>query len=248
MKRWALDLKHAAFRRLYYTAMYSGLRALRNRAGSAYCALTPRLEAMSGETLTSTRLGTLVLHVHPRACRNSPSGPAGHGVFSLRRSDPPVGRVTYRLVCSTSHFGCGHVEVAFHERAGVVTFYGVRNIARANAQRLGLSGLSDRLRLRRSNEDVEVLRAVATRLRARGFEVRHAPAEECVRLTVDDRLVPRGRDAELRERLRRRYGRLCEAINGAATSRVSPHSAAVDRRTAEVDHTEAERTRVAASR
>ena len=69
-------------------------------------------------------------------------------------------------------------------------------IARANAQRLGLERVADRLRLRRERESRRALRVVADALTACGYSVGHAPAEECVTLSADPSLLPSSSRAE----------------------------------------------------
>lgn len=137
-------------------------------------------------------------------------------MVSLRLVTAPIGRWTYRYLCLTSHFGRAHAEVAFHVRGGEITVYGVRNIARANADRLGLSRLSGRLRLAGIEEEAWILQLVATALQRAGLVVRLASAQECVDLSVNDRLLPPGRRAHVRATLLRRYARLTLPIREQA--------------------------------
>jgi len=134
-------------------------------------------------------------------------------MISVRQVAPAVGRMSSWYFRWTSHFGRAHAEVAFYERAGRVTIYGVRNIASANARRLGLHGLAERLRLAGSREEERLLGVVSEALGRAGCSVALAPPRECVELSVNERLLPPGRGARVREDLLRRYARL------AATSR-----------------------------
>jgi len=188
--------------------MYTGFRALVNRARSIRHVLDANIASLHGVEVTAGKLGELVFYVHPRPCPGTAADGRKHGVFSIRQQQPTVGRLLYRYFCRTSHFGCGHIEIAFYERGGEVTFYGVRNIARANACRLGLSSLSHRLQLAKRDEDVMVLRAASGILQSRGFSTRHAQADECMQLTVDDRLLHAGTHAEARISLHRKYAKL----------------------------------------
>jgi hypothetical protein len=162
-------------------------------------------------------LGEVLLWTHPRTRRGDESGRGNHGMISLRPAAPAVGRMTSWYVGWTSHFGRAHAEVAFYERAGEVTVYGIRNIASANARRLGLSRLADRLRLAAPEEERRILGVVSGTLRRAGLTVRLAPARECVELSVNERLLPPGRSARVREDLRRRYARLALATREQAT-------------------------------
>ena len=228
-------LSGALHRWRYRVAMYTGLRALRNSLRSRAGCLDARLRRLDGTRLRDDGVGELCLSVHPRSHpRRSPAG-GNHGLLSLRLRSPDVGRWTYRYFCATSHFGCGHVEIAFFEHDGRVTFYGVRNIARANAARLGLTRLSDRLRLRRSDEDAHVLGLVAGALARAGIAVCHAEAQECLDLAVDERLLAPSSVPRTRRSLYRKYARLCERMRASAAqslskncsdSRVAPSGAA----------------------
>ncbi len=208
--RWLQGFGHAARRRGYQLAMYTGVRALVNRTVRGARVAEPRLAALAGRRFAARGLGELVLRVHLRR-RTAPG--AGLGYFSLRQAAPSVGPLAYRYFCWTSHFGCGHVEVAFRLEESAVVFLGVRNIAHANARRLGLRGLAERFRLARSREDHRVLHALAEHLRANGLAVRHAPAEACVDLLLDGRLVSDTRRSALRRALQRKYERLHAAFS-----------------------------------
>ncbi|MCB9872141.1 MAG: hypothetical protein H6837_19960 [Planctomycetes bacterium] len=206
-------MRRAVYRRGYYLAMYSGVRALWNRAHSRARPLPPPLRALCGVRLPCAGVGELALRVH---ARRGPMGAAvgsDHGFFSLRLVVPGVGAWTYRFLCATSHFGCGHVEVAFYEIEGVVTFYGVRNLASGNAHRLGWRQLAKRLQLTLGQEAC-ILGALSRLLRENGFAVAHAAPRDCVDLSVDDRLVPVDAALRVRRSLQRKYQRLQTAVHG----------------------------------
>lgn len=193
--------------------MYSGLRAVRNRITGSSLNLDAKLEALSGTSISSEDLGDWTLRIHPRVRPSSASAEGRFGVFSLRKQSSGVGGLIYSLFCSTSHFGGGHVEIAFFEKDGEVTYYGIRNIASANAHRLGLKTLSSYFRLSRSGEDALVLRFVSRSLEENGFAIKHATAHDCINFTVDNRLLPRGREQKVRKSLHRKYQKLYLVIN-----------------------------------
>jgi len=211
--RWVQALRNSACRQWYYFAMYSGMRAFMNRAKSSLLALDPEIEALHGVRESSKELGDLVLYVHSRVRPSAANKSGNFGVFSLRQSSPNVGRWTNQFFCLTSHFGCGHVEIAFFENDGEVTFYGIRNIASANAHRLGFSGLSARFRLAKSGEDALVLRFISKFLEEKGFAAKHATAHDCVNFAVDNRLLPRESDVKVKTSLYQKYERLCVVVN-----------------------------------
>ena len=196
------ELAASLLRYGYYAAMYTGLRALYNRARGARRPLDPRVRAVTRVRLGDTPLRAR-FHARPRPRAGSPR--AHFCVASLRMQEPPLAGWLYRALCATSHFGDGHVEVALYLEGDVATLYAYRNIARANARRLGLERVADRLRLRRERESRRALRVVADALTACGYSVDHAPPEECVALSTDGRLLrPASRGATLRG-LHRKY-------------------------------------------
>jgi hypothetical protein len=199
--------------------MYSGLRALVNRAKARSSALDPRLRRLDRTRAASAALGELLVRVHPRPRPDASGASGAHGILSLRQSQPRVGRGTHRYFCATGHFGCGQVEIAFHERDGAVTLYGTRNIAAANAHRLGFAALSERLRLSDAGEDIEAVRLVARLFGQLGFAVDHAAPDDCIRLAVDERLIAPARRARAFASLRRRYARLGAVLRAEERAR-----------------------------
>ena len=138
-------------------------------------------------------------------------------MVSLRQVRPTIGRIAYRWICATTHMGCGHVEVAFYEERGLVTFYAVRNMARANAARLGCTKMAAGLRLAARYEDALVLTEVSRLLSLAGMKTRQAQPEECLRLALNRRLARGGRLGDVRRRIYRKYEKLhaqMNALNG----------------------------------
>ncbi len=205
---WFERTRNSVCRWWYYLAMYSGLRALLNCARSKFFALDPNIESLNGIQVSSEKLGELIFYVHPRSRPLAAKENGKYGVFSIQQQNPSIGRAAYRFFCQTSHFGCGHVEIAFYERGGEVTFYGVRNIARANASRIGLVNLSKRLQLIKRDEDALVLSAASRMLRTKGFETRHARPDECLNLAVNSRLLRYSVNVITLSTLYRKYDKL----------------------------------------
>lgn len=132
-------------------------------------------------------------------------------MISVRQIRPRVNRALYRYLCLTGHFGCGHVELAFYERGGEVTIYGIRNIARANAHRLGLSRAADKLSIADTGESQTVLLAVLQALAKLGVTGRLAPPHECVDLAVNKRLLKPAASGLVLRTLLKRYAHLHSA-------------------------------------
>ncbi|MFT5464213.1 MAG: hypothetical protein ACI8QS_003107 [Planctomycetota bacterium] len=202
------SITNAAQRGWYCFAMYSGLRALRNRVGSLSCRSNSEIGGLRDVILLSEDLGPLILNVHLRPRPSAATLDGNYGICSLRQPNPRVSRWIYQFFCATSHFGCGHFEIAFFERSGEVTFYGIRNMASANARRLGLHGLAARLRLSKSGEDVQVLSVVSKWLAGNGYVARHAKPSDCIELAVNNRLLPPSAHGKAKAILYRKYNRL----------------------------------------
>ena len=61
---------------------------------------------------------------------------AKYGMISLSLIRPGLDQFVYRLIRLTSHFGCGHLELAYMDIDGGIEIYAVRNILKANISRL----------------------------------------------------------------------------------------------------------------
>ena len=205
---------HAAYRLQYVLTMFLGVRACVNHARSWLCVKRPRATALDGSLLRSERLGDLRVFVHPRLRPREASEPAHHGVISLRQRQPTVRPWLYRYLCLTSHFGCAHVEIAFYEQADEVTIYGVRNIAKSNAHRVGLLETARYLQLARRDEARILLREVASFLEGHGLVTKIAAPCECVTLSVRKSLLHPASQAEALDALRRKYERLQDLTGG----------------------------------
>lgn len=200
----------ALYRWAYLLCVYSGLRAAFNRARSRAGRGGSAVSRLHGATIRPRGPGAMRVFVHrgprPRAARPGPT----FGMISVRLENPCVGRLLYRYLGLTSHFGCGHFEIAFYESGGRVTVFAVRNVLRANADRLGWRDVSRRLGS--PAFDVEVVRAVVMQLERAGLTVRCAPAPECVELALDRRLVHPRSLRRTRDALERKYRRLPRAL------------------------------------
>lgn len=198
----------ALYRCLYSSAMLLGVRACVNHVQSWLCRHRTRAAALDGCLVRSSRLGDLEVFVHPRLRPAGATAPARYGLLSVRQRHPKVSPWLYRYLCLTSHFGCGHLEIAFYEKADVVTIYGVRNIARSNAHRLGLRGAADRLLLSRREEARVLLHEILPLLAEHGLAVRLAAPGECVALSVNRRLLHPASESTALGALRRKYEKL----------------------------------------
>lgn len=222
MKAAICKLKEDLYRYGYYAAMHSGLRAAYNRARAPRGLPDERLRRLNSVTVGDGVLCDAWVHTRPHSTRRSKRD--RHGMISLRLRRSPLPRWLYHVICATSHFGDGHFEIAFYWRDDVVTFYAIRNIAEGSARRLGLTATAERLRLTKSRESIQVLRSVAAALAAIGVRCNHASAEECIALSVDDRLLTARARSRAITHWRRRY-RSLHAQFAALTSGQSASTA-----------------------
>ena len=192
----------------YLVAMYSGIRAFINRFNNWIIVRRPKCSLMNGTHFYTENLGGLLFKVHSR--RRPPLGAAKaeFGMISLCQTRPGIGRCLYWYFCQTSHFGCGHMEIAFYEYKRDITFYAVRNTARSNASRLGLNKIANDMLLVKRNEEAVIILEVAKLLETHGFQTRFAPADECVNLSLNTRLLRLGSQLKVSNTLRRKYLRL----------------------------------------
>jgi hypothetical protein len=105
-------------------------------------------------------------------------------MISVYLMHPGIPRSLYSLLRVSSHFGCGHIELAFCEKEGSVCVFAVRNILRSNLHRLGFSAWSRNLSLRTERDEIVVLARIHEELRRQGLDLYLASPAECVDLAV----------------------------------------------------------------
>lgn len=191
----------------YTAAMFSGVRALYNRCRN-WGQPPLRLAIFDRSRLELRGGGQATLRVHRRRLpATKPTiGPTGMLAIRLQASGLP-GWLD-RWMCLTSHFGSGHIELAFVESAESVIFYAVRNIAASNLARIGGQRWLGLTYAARCPDDCSVLLDVADWLGRHGVTCSLAPAQDCVDYAVNRGLVPADRWPQLRLNLEKRYTRL----------------------------------------
>ncbi|MCA9001997.1 MAG: hypothetical protein KDB61_08745 [Planctomycetes bacterium] len=187
---------------LYRLGMYSGLRALRNRARALAEQRPQGAHALHGMRVPLGDLGEGILAVHARPRPAGAPPEARFAMVSARQVRPTLPSLTYRYWLLTSHFGCGHVELGFYELQGRWVFFGARNMALANAVRLGLSGKG----LGHSaDSSLDLIRACQTLLARNGVPTRWAEPSECARLSLHPQLVHHDQRQRVERQIKRRY-------------------------------------------
>lgn len=129
-------------------------------------------------------------------------------MISARLILPGISGWLYSGLQLTSHFGCGHIEIAFYEDGNRVIVYGIRNIIDANAKRIGLKSQLQNLNLASESEAIQVLTKIIDALRKKGLTTLLATPQSCVELSVDPRLLHLKRQAKILAVLEKRYQRL----------------------------------------
>jgi hypothetical protein len=211
-----------AMHRLWYmVAIYSGIRAFANRVLSAFRHRGVQIAPLHGTLVSSKKLGNVAIFVHSRGRPPSGASEVTYGMISIRQERPRISRLLYQYFCLTSHFGLGHMEVAFYEQGRRITYYGVRNIARSNARRLGFTRLADKLRLTKRDEELLVISEVSLLLETHGFVAQFARSDECVSLSVCGSLLHPATQMRALDAIKSKYDRLHRKLRQRAHNKAS---------------------------
>lgn len=186
--------------------MFSGFRAVYNRLCSNLYTDSHVQFKLHGTNLHTQGMGEVKIHVHSRQGPGAFRYEADFGMVSIQQLHPKISSMLYKYFCLTSHFGCGHFEIAFYERNGEVTLYAIRNTACSNACRIGFTLVGEELALPARDEDAMLL--LVQLLERNGFTVNFADSSECVKLSVTSRLLNHDSKSHTMDILRKRYDRL----------------------------------------
>lgn len=207
------------YRATYILAMYTGTRAAWNCVRSAVLP-KPQAVILDRHRLRIATDTELLLRVHARATHPSLSPTCRSGMISARLVTPEIPSWLYAVLRMTSHFGCGHVEIAIYEESSRVVIYGIRNIINANAMRIGFASVLDGLRLSDESEAIHVLTEVRHALLRKGLKTSFAAPQSCVDLSVDPRLLHPKTRAKTLVMLKKRYTRLWKQADLQNTGRL----------------------------
>lgn len=197
------------YRLLFLLAVYSGLRAVYNRFRCLRLR-APLASAIDGETIRLRNHEPCRIRVHARKNR-MPGTADASGMISVAVCNPGISKLVYGFYLGTSHFGFGHIEIAFFERDGVTVLFAVRNIIRSNVERFG--GKTPKgLKLLNERDELSAVRAVVHELELRGLGVVFAEPETCVAMAVSPNLIsPNRREAAIKA-LTKKYRRINKAL------------------------------------
>lgn len=196
---------------LYLLAMYSGLRAAFNRVRSGFLE-QPRSRLLDAQALTLANGQQISLRVHARSVAKLRGDGRMAGMVSVVWAESGIHPSVYRFLQLISHFGCGHVELAFFEERGVVHFYAVRNILRSNLERIGFHRLSRRLPGSTENSEILVIKTVCQALQDHGMDVVFLPPHDCVSLAVTESLLDPKQSDRCVSALLRKYHRIYKRV------------------------------------
>ena len=163
------------YRILYLFAMYSGARAAYNQLYSFWL---PGLRTAVIDNLSLQIDDRNFVKIRVNARPKHKASPHNVGMISVYLVSPGIWRLTYVLIRLTSHFGIGHVEIAFYETDKNVTCFAVRNILRSNIGRFRMRNLFRNLELSKDNDEIAILQRVLLELNARGLSACLATPEE----------------------------------------------------------------------
>lgn len=167
-----------------------------------------RVAILDGETWQFDEFGAVRIRVNARPSPKASDAEARAGMISLYLESPGISSLLYTFMRMTSHFGYGHVEIAFYEANDKVTFFAVRNILRSNIDRLRLNQNFDSLKFSSDDDEIILLRGILHKLNSLGIKASFATPDECVSLAVNPSLLVPKQRIETIEALRRKYQRI----------------------------------------
>ena len=121
---------------------------------------------------------------------------------------PGIPKPLYRLLRLTSHFGTGHIEMAFYEDGETVVFFAVRNILRSNINRLGVGRYFRNLPFNTNDDEIMAIQGIFQALGSRGVEGIFAPPEVCIELAISNSLLNQKTRDQTFKSMMRRYKRI----------------------------------------
>jgi hypothetical protein len=208
---------------LYLLAMYTCVRAALNQIHGFFLPLL-RVSILHGSTLRLNSSGDVKVCVNAKMPSGTLNSDVKAGMFSIYLLAPGIPTSLYRLLRLTSHFGTGHIEMAFYEHGDAIVFFAVRNILRSNIERLGMGIQFSNLGFNSKDDEIIALQLIFQDLGSRGIEVAFAPPEECIELAISKSLlIKKTRDRTIDSMLRR-YKRIEKQIKFQnQVSHIYPH-------------------------
>jgi hypothetical protein len=198
-------------RACYLVAVCSGLRAMFNLLLSAR--YDPgRVSCLDDVVVNLDDSGLARIRVHGKRRPANGCSSAKYGMISLELVHSGVHPLLDRILRLMSHFGCGHLELAYMEKDDRLEIYAVRNIAKANVSRLRLRQIFSSLKPITMEEEHLVLSKILSLLGDRGITSSLAPPIECCRLAISPGLLNPRTERVTKEWLLRKYQRISKKL------------------------------------
>ena len=217
--RWSMGfLGHKDFqgrmnlaRVCFLAAVYSGLRALFNLLLSIR--YDPgRVSCLDDVVVNLDDSGLARIRVHGKGRPANGCFSAKYGMISLKLINSGVNPFLYRILRLMSHFGCGHIELAYMDKDDGIEIYAVRNILKANISRLRLSQIFSSLKPITTEDEHRVISKTISILGNRGINCRLATPFECCRMSISPRLLNPKTESLTKDLLLRKYERISRKL------------------------------------
>ena len=198
-------------RLFYLAATYTGVRALFNLFLSIK--YDPgRVSHLDDLFFTLPGLGLARIRVHGRGGPRNGCPSAKYGMISLSLLKPGVDQSLYGLLRLTSHFGCGHLELAYRDINDGIEIYAVRNTLEANISRFRLNQVFSSLKKITNEDEHRVLIQTISMLGKLGITCRLSSPSECCRLAIAHNLLKPGTQDFIIKLLHRKYERISRKL------------------------------------
>ncbi len=204
-------LTTAIVRSAYLFAMYTGIRAVANRVRSLFLPV-PRAAVIDGAIIQLDETVSFKVRVHGKIAPRKSGATRVGGMISVYLMHPGIRRSLYSLLRVSSHFGCGHIELAFYEDDSTVCVFAVRNMLRSNLDRVGCNAWFRSLPLSTERDELCVLARILKELRTQDLNAYLVSPAECVDLAVSPWLLRHQIRARAITALTRKYERMARRI------------------------------------
>lgn len=195
----------------YLVAVCSGLRAMFNLLMSTWYD-SGRVSCLDGDLVHLGDSCLVRIRVHGKKRPVNGFFSAKYGMISIELVHSGVHPLLDRMLRLMSHFGCGHLEMAYMDKNDRLEIYAVRNIAKANISRFRLGKIFSSLKLITMEEEHLVLSKILSVLSNRGMSCGMASPNECCRLAISPGLLKSKTEKVTREWLLRKYQRISRKL------------------------------------
>lgn len=171
-----------------------------------------RVSCLDGDLVHLGDSGLVRIRVHGKKRPANGLFSAKYGMISIELVYSGIHPFLDRILLLTSHFGCGHLEMAYMDKNDRLEIYAVRNIAKANVSRFRLGKIFSSLKLITMKEEHLVLSKILSVLSNRGMSCGMASPHECCRLAISPGLLKSKTERITREWLLRKYQRISRKL------------------------------------